>query len=113
MTKQLKKIKKNIKKFVKCLDPKGGLVVNAKFDTNVSVSKKGHESTPMMSIGSKGDYSISVLKLTLIFIGAISFMSGLVLLIGKVRETLRMMKLRREMLEYDKYNYEDYSEENV
>lgn len=103
MTKELKKIKKSITKFLKCLDPKGGPVINAKFDTTISVSKKGRESTPLMSIGSKGDYSVSIFKLTLIFVGAISFISGLILLIGKVAKTLGEMKLSREINEYKKY----------
>ena len=96
MNKQLKSLRKDLAKLSKKFDLADGLTLKTSFDTHVSVHRKGREQSPLMTFGSKGDYSIPVVKLVLIVLLAISGICAAVMLISQIAERQREKRLRRE-----------------
>ncbi|MCI8388131.1 MAG: hypothetical protein HFE63_06650 [Clostridiales bacterium] len=94
MSKPLKNLKKDIKKCSKHLNSDKGLTVKKTFDVTTSFYGHGKENKPYMTIGAKGDFKISVLKLVLIIIGVISAVSLVLLGIKGLISKCRSKKYR-------------------
>lgn len=101
MSKELKRLKKDAKKLLKQIDSGKGLTLSTTFDSNFSIHKKGRGSTPLVTIGAKGDYSFSVLKLFLVILSAATAISASVMLLRALSDRLREKRIRRriELLE--------------
>lgn len=69
MDKNLRQVRKNIKRIGDRLNSERGLMVRSSVDVTTSVYSHGKENKPWFTMSRKGDYKISVLKLALIGTG--------------------------------------------
>lgn len=89
MDKNLKQVRKNIKRIGDRLNSERGLMIRSSVDMTTSVYSHGKESKPLFTVSRKGDYKISVLKLALIGVGAVLAAAGLVSILRRVIERLK------------------------
>lgn len=95
MNKQVKKLTKELRKLSKKLDPTDGLTLRTSYDTRVSLHKNSRDQNPLLTFGSKGEYSIPVIKLILIILLAVSGISLIVMMVSRVRDTIAKRRARR------------------
>ena len=95
MSNQFRKLTKDAKKMIKRLDSDRGLTIRRNFDLNTSVYSRKNDREPLAVFSAKGDYSVSVLKLTLWILLAASATAAVLLAVKSVADRLRMRKLRR------------------
>lgn len=95
MNKQVKKLTKELRKLTKRLDPTDGLTLRTSYDTRLSLHRNSRDQNPLLTFGSKGEYSIPVIKLIFIILLAVSGISLIALMVSRVRETLAKRRARR------------------
>jgi len=88
----LRQCNKAVKKASHYLNSDRGLTLKQTFDIKMSFYAKGQDKKPYVSFTASGDYRISVLKLTLILLGIIAAIAGLI--IG-IRNLIVSLKKRR------------------
>lgn len=101
MSKEFKRLRKNAKRLAKRIDSGKGLTLSTSFDSNFSIHKKGRGSAPLVTIGARGDYSFSVLKLFLVLLSASTAIAASVMLLRALADRLHEKRIRRriELLE--------------
>ena len=89
MDKNLRQVRKNIKRIGDRLNSERGLMVRRSVDVTTSVYSHGKENKPWFTMSRKGDYKISVLKLALIGTGVVLAAAGLISILRRAAERLK------------------------
>ena len=89
MAKQLKHLQKDMKKLSKQLNSDKGLMLKKNYDCTLSFYGKGKENKPYVTVNSKGDFKISVIKLIVIITCVLSTLALLSLLVRSISEHCR------------------------
>jgi hypothetical protein len=72
MSKRFASFQRDLKRLSKQLNSEKGLMLKKTFDTTASLYGKGKENKPYVTLNVKGDFKISILKLTVILIFILS-----------------------------------------
>ena len=103
-----KSLKKNTKKISNELFSDKGLTLKQTFKSTTSLYTGANENKPLISLTSRGDYKISVLKLVIILLCAVSCAALVVLLINKAIDRCRTKKHQETDIFFDEpYDDED------
>lgn len=103
-----KSLKKSTENFQNKLFSDNGLTLRQTFKSTTSLYKGKNESKPLISLTSRGDYKISVLRLVIILLCAVSCAAVVVLLIQRAVDRCRTKKQHKS----DIFFAEPYADEN-
>ena len=102
MNKQVKKLRKEIKKLAKRFDPSDGLTLKTSYDTKLTLHKNSRDPEPLLTFSRKGEYSTPVIKLVLIVLLAVTGISIMIAMMTKAFEKLEASRLRSAMRRRDR-----------
>lgn len=89
MGKEIKHLKNEIKKLSKYLGSDDGLMIKRNYDHSTAIYGHGKEGKPFITLSTKGDYKISVIKLAIILLTVASTLTLIIMGLRSLAELCR------------------------